>query len=92
MTSSQSNGHQIDLLASNHGFGVGVTPANADVHPNLRDSFTWAGSWSTHFRVSKRQKWILITMSQKNWTKETTPIWIEEFDRRAANAVADGSQ
>ena len=88
MVSNQIGHRRSPLLSSKYGFGVGVTPGDDEtVHHNLRDTFIWAGSWSCHFRVSKTRQWILVTMSQKNWTDDTTPVWIRRFDSLAAESI-----
>jgi len=69
------------------GFGFTTFPDKPDVHGQLRGAYAWFGFWSTSFRISPRNDWIVITMAQRSWTDDATPVWIADYEKTAAEAI-----
>jgi hypothetical protein len=60
-----------------------------DVPETLRRSYGWGGWWTTTFRISPRDDWIVIAMSQKAYVENETLNWFAEFDKIAADAIQE---
>jgi CubicO group peptidase (beta-lactamase class C family) len=79
--------HILDLTDQ---FGLGFT-RYGDQNPKvqLRGAYAWFGFWTTSFRISPRDDWILVTMSQVAWDEPSTPNWFAEYEKIAANAIVE---
>jgi CubicO group peptidase (beta-lactamase class C family) len=81
--------NQVGELKRDEGFGLGfgVKPNTDDVHVQLRSSYNWGGFWSTSFRISPRGDWIVVTMAQRAWTNDASPVWTAKYETIAAEAI-----
>ena len=79
---------KVSGLADKFGFGLA---SYGEQHPRaeLQGAYAWFGFWNTSFRVSPNGDWVLVTMSQLPWDDHLTPKWFTEYERLAAEAVAD---
>jgi hypothetical protein len=55
----------------------------------LHGAYAWYGFWSTSFRVSPVGDWAVITMTQVAWDEQSTPLWLSNYERIAAEAIID---
>ena len=75
-------------LADKFGFGL-ASYSEQHPHAELRGAYAWFGFWNTSCRISPEGDWVLVTMSQLAWDNTSTPKWFTEYERIAAEAIAD---
>ncbi len=79
---------EVSGLADKFGFGL-ASYGEQHPHAQLRGAYAWFGFWNTSCRVSPNGDWVLVTMSQLAWDKKSTSKWFTEYERIAAEAIAD---